>query len=168
MYGQSSTTRTSDQAPVCGTSLATISGERGCRTTPATSHTDLCASSPSSKFSQVPSLRGFLLSLTLWRNKADVVSAVPSVFELAFLIVGRKCDINNSCKFSRNAQKLHEHLLLKQQTEHRGISLSLHGLVRFLLIQVNSFKDKSSISLEHKSLKHFSLTCSFVTLTFGS
>lgn len=49
MCGQSSTTRTSDRAPASGTSSATTSGESGWRTTRATSPTDPCASSPSSK-----------------------------------------------------------------------------------------------------------------------
>lgn len=49
MCGRSSTTRTSDRAPASETSSATTSGASGWRTTRATSPTDPCASSPSSK-----------------------------------------------------------------------------------------------------------------------
>lgn len=53
MCGLSSTTRTSDRAPASETSSLTTSGARGWRTTRATSPTDRCASSPSSKFGQL-------------------------------------------------------------------------------------------------------------------
>ena len=54
MCGLSSTTRTSDRAPASETSSATTSGAREWRTIRATSPTDRCASSPSSKFSRCP------------------------------------------------------------------------------------------------------------------
>lgn len=75
MCGLSSTIRTSGRAPASETSSATTSGARGWRTTLATSPTDLCASSPSSKFPSLSPLRSSHL-YPKPRNKEGILTPV--------------------------------------------------------------------------------------------